>query len=169
MLFAVQRRFARAVLGLAALTWLTSAAAQTAGEWKYTIATDLANVPADMRVNFPTVTFATCRSADDFASGRAFALQTLASSSARCPSAGYVRAPLPNGRGESLRFVYACDEGKTLSGSAQGRVFATAFSIELQSQYSPPVNGVAIIRQTMTGTRVGACKVQPDADALKVE
>ena len=169
MLIAVERTFARALLGLAALTLLTSAAAQTAGEWKYTIATDLANVPAGMRVNFPTITFAICRSAEDFASGRAFALQTLASSSARCPSAGYVRAPLTNGRGESLRFVYACDEGKTLSGSALGRVFATSFSIELQSQYSPPVNGVEIIRQTMTGTRVGACKVRPDADALKIE
>ena len=156
-------------LALAALLVAPLAAAQTPGEWRYSIATDQSNIPADMRVNFPTITFSACRSAEDFASGRAFALQTLASSSARCPSAGYVRAPLPTGRGVTLRFVYACDEGKTLSGLAQGRVFASSFSVELESRYSPPVSGVEVIRQTMTGTRVGACKVAPDADLLKVE
>ena len=156
-------------LALAALLVAPLAAAQTPGEWRYSIATDQSNIPADMRVNFPTITFSACRSAEDFASGRAFALQTLASSAARCPSAGYGRAPLPTGRGETLRFVYACDEGKTLSGLAQGRVFASSFSVELESRYSPPVSGVEVIRQTMTGTRVGACKVAPDADLLKVE
>jgi hypothetical protein len=163
------KRARYALSAFAALMLAPLAQAQTPGEWRYTIATDQAKVPADMRVNFPTITFSACRSAEDFSSGRAFALQTLASSSARCPSAGYVRAPLPGGRGESMRFVYACDEGKTLSGLAQGRVFASSFSVELESRYSPPVSGVEIIRQTMTGTRVGACKVAPDADLLKVE
>ena len=85
MLIAVKRTIARALLGVAALPFAASAAAQSAGNWRYTItiATDLAKVPADIRVNFPAITFATCRSADDLASGRAFALQTLASSAER--------------------------------------------------------------------------------------
>jgi len=146
-----------------------AAQAQVPGEWRYTIATDLKNIPADMRTNFPTIEFATCRSSDDFASGRAFALQTLASSAARCPSAGFVRAPAAGGKGESLRFVYACDEGKTLSGMAQGNVQATRFSVALESRYTPAVNGIDIVRQTMSAVRVGACKVQPDVDDLKVK
>ncbi len=157
----VRGLFTLALLGAA------SANAQTPGEWRYTIATDQSNIPADMRVNFPTITFSACRSAEDFASGRAFALQTLASSAARCPSSGYVRTPIAGG--ESLSFIYACDEGKTLSGSAQGRVFDKSFSIALESRYVPSVNGVEIVHQTMTGAHVGACKVVPDADALKTK
>lgn len=155
-----------AVLAIAASGW---AGAQTPGEWRYIIATEQKNIPADMRVNFPTITFSVCRSADDFASGRAFALQTLASSAARCPSAGFVRAALADGKGESLRFVYACDEGRTLSGMAQGRVQATCFSVALESRYIPTVNGVEVVNQTMSAVRVGACKVKPDADDLKVK
>ena len=151
-----------------ALFTAASACAQTPGEWRYSIATEQSNLPADMRVNFPTIIFSACRSAEDFSSGRAFALQTLASSAARCPSSGYVRAPLATGKGESLGFVYACDEGKTLSGVALGRVFATSFSVELESRYAPPVNGVEAVRQTMTGARIGPCKVVPDADNIKV-
>ncbi len=150
-----------------ALFAAASASAQTPGEWRYSIATEQSNIPADMRVNFPTIIFSACRSAEDFSSGRAFALQTLASSAARCPSSGYVRAPLATGKGESLGFVYACDEGKTLSGVARGRVFATSFSVELESRYAPPVNGVEAVRQTMTGARIGPCKVVPDADNIK--
>ena len=145
---------------LAALLAASGAAAQTPGAWRYSIATDLSTIPADMRVNFPTITFSACRSAEDFASGRAFALQTLASSAARCPSAGFVRAPLAGGKGESLSFVYACDEGKTLSGSAQGSVQATRFSIALESRHTPRVNGVDVVRQTMTGVWAGSCKVK---------
>ncbi len=169
MLITTERKYAHALIGLAALTLLTNAAAQTAGEWKYTIATGLAHVPADMRVNFPTITFATCRSADDFASGRAFALQTLASSAERCPSSGFVRTAMTDGKGESLQFVYACDEGKTLSGSARGRVQATRFTLALESRYAPPVGGVEVVKQTMTGARTGPCKVKPDADLMEVK
>ena len=160
MLIAAERMFARTLMGLAALTLAASSVAQNAGEWRYSIATDLANVPADMRVNFPTITFATCRSADDFASGRAFALQTLASSAERCASNGFVRTSMADGKGDSLQFVYACDDGKTLSGSAQGRVQANRFALTLASRYAPPVGGVAEVTQTMTGVRVGPCKVK---------
>lgn len=153
---------------LAAMFAAGTAHAQTPGEWRYTIATDQSNIPADMRVNFPTITFSACRNADDFATGRAFALQTLASSAARCPSAGYTRVPLAGGKAETLSFVYACDEGKTLSGLAQGRVYPASFSITLESRYAPPVSGVELIRQSMTGVRIGACKVAPDADDLKI-
>ena len=159
----------RSALMLAALLAACGVVAQTPGVWHYTIATDLTTIPDDMRVNFPTITFSTCRSAEDFASGRAFALQTLASSAARCPSAGFVRAPLAGGRGESLSFVYACDGGKTLSGSAQGSVQATRFSIALESRHTPHVNGVDVVRQTMTAVRAGACKVTPDADEMIVK
>lgn len=164
----------RSPLGLLAVATLAvvagaGASAQTPGEWRYTIATDQKNIPADMRVNFPTITFSVCRSADDFATGRAFALQTLTSSAARCPSAGFVRTALADGKGESLRFVYACDEGKTLSGTAQGRVQPTRFSVTLESRYIPTVNGVDVVSQTMSAVRVGACKVKPDADDLKVK
>lgn len=162
------RRLARLSVAAAMLALVTSAGAQTPGEWRYTIATDRSNIPADMRVNFPTITFAVCRSADDFASGRAFALQTLASSAARCPSAGFVRTPTA-GAGESLRFTYACDEGRTLSGAAQGSVQSTRFAIALESRYIPAVNGVDVVRQTMSAARVGPCKVKPDADDLKVK
>jgi hypothetical protein len=160
-------RFALALILTA--TASGGAIAQTPGEWRYTIATEQSNIPADMRVNFPTITFSSCRSAEDFASGRAFALQTLASSAARCPSAGFARAPLASSKGESLRFVYACDEGKTLSGLAEGRVFATSFSVALESRYAPSVNGVETVRQTMTGARIGPCKIVPDADIMQVK
>jgi hypothetical protein len=162
------RRFACRAIAVAALAAAVAVAAQTPGEWRYTIATDPSTLPTDMRVNFPTITFAVCRSADDFASGRAFALQTLASSAARCPSAGFVRTPGSAGTGERLSFVYACDEGRTLSGTAQGHVQATRFSVALESRYLPVVNGVDVVRQTMSAVRVGPCRVKPDADDLKV-
>lgn len=163
------RLLARPALAAAVLAQACSAGAQTPGEWRYTIATDPSNIPADMRVNFPTITFAVCRTADDFVSGSAFALQTLASSSARCPSSEFVRTPGAGSAGESLSFVYACDGGRTLSGTAHGRVHASRFSIALESRYIPAVNGVEIVRQTMSATRIGPCKVKPDADDLKVK
>ncbi len=150
----------RVLLALAVFA-SASASAQTPGQWRYTIATDPAKIPADMRVNFPTISFDVCRSADDFASGRAFALQTLASSAARCPSSAFARAPEADGRGDSLQFVYACDDGKTLTGTADGRVLSTRFSVTLESRYQPTVNGVELVRQTMRGERIGACKVAP--------
>lgn len=162
-------RFARCFAVVAATVVAAIAHAQTPGEWRYTIATDMSNIPKDMRVNFPTVTFSACRSSEDFSSGRAFALQTLASSTVRCPSAGFVREPLGVGKGEALRFVFACDEGKTLSGMAHGQVQPTRFSIALESRYSPPVSGVDVVKQTMTAARTGACKVKPDADELKIK
>jgi Protein of unknown function (DUF3617) len=146
-----------------------NAGAQTPGEWKYTIATDLSKIPADMRVNFPTITFAACRTEADFASGRAFGLQTLASSEARCPSSQFERTPNKNGKFDSLQFTYACDGGSTLSGRASGRVEATKFSLALESKYSPSVNGVEVISQTMRATLVGPCKAPPDSDLLKVK
>ena len=151
-------------LALPALMGAASASAQTPGEWRYTIATDPSNIPADMRVNFPTITFSACRSAEDFASGRAFALQTLASSAARCPSTDFVRTPVASAnrrKAESLSFVFACDDGKTLVGSAIGRVSASDFKIALESRYLPAVNGIRQIKQTMTSVRTGACKTQP--------
>ena len=160
-----------AAVVLASLTVIAApiANAQTPGEWRYTIVTDMANVPADMRVNFPTITFAACRSADDFSSGRAFALQTLDSSAARCPSSGFVRVPMIDGNGDTLQFVYACDDGKTLSGSARGQVQASRFAIALESRYLPPVDGVAMIKQSMVAVRAGDCKVKPDADNFQVK
>ena len=170
MLIVVERTIARALLGVVVLALAASAAAQTAGNWRYSIVTDLTKVPADMQVNFPTITFATCRSADDFASGRAFALQTLASSAERCASTGFARTTMADGKGDSLQFVYACDEGKTLSGSAQGRVQATRFTLSLESRYAPPVGGVAEVMQTMTATRIGPCTAtSPNADMMKVK
>ena len=154
---------------LAVLLAGISAGAQTPGEWKYTIATDLSKIPTDMRVNFPTISFASCRTEADFASGRAFGLQTLASSEARCPSSQIERTPKKTGTFDLLQFTYACDGGSTLSGRASGRVQATKFSLTLESKYSSPVNGVETISQTMTARRVGPCKVQPDSDLLKVQ
>lgn len=159
----------RAAVGLFTLATSLATAAQTPGEWRYTIATDPSNVPPEMRVNFPTITFSVCRSADDFATGRAFALQTLASSAQRCPSAGFVRKPSAEPASESIQFVFACDEGKTLSGIAVGQVRAARFRITLESRYHPPVSGVGMVKQTMTGTRTGPCKVKPDADKLKLK
>lgn len=148
------------LLFILVLVAATSTSAQTPGEWRYTIATDLSNIPADMRMNFPTITFSVCRSADDFASGRAFALQTLASSEARCPSGDFVRQPSAKSNDASLQFVYACDEGKTLSGLAQGKVSAKRFKIGLQSLYAPPVGGIASVKQTMTAVRTGPCRTK---------
>ncbi len=145
-------------------TAATNAVAQTPGLWRYTIATDQALIPADMRVNFPTIVFSACRSVEDFSSGRAFALQTAEGSAERCPSGGFVRTPPasdgPAGQGDALTFTYACDGGKTLSGLAKGRVQATRFSVALESHYLPPVGGVDVVKQTMTAARIGPCKAQ---------
>lgn len=156
---------------------LCTAQAQMPGEWRYVIATDLKDIPADMRVNFPTINFSACRSAEDFSSGRAFALQTLASSAERCPSTTFERAPLlraapgaaPAGAAEDISFRYACDGGKTLDGSARGRVTAKRFEIALESRYIPASQGVERVRQRMTGTWLGPCKVKPDADDLSIK
>ncbi len=151
----------------------TNAAAQTPGEWRYTIVTDHALIPSDMQVNFPSIIFSVCRSVEDFASGRAFALQTLASSAERCPSGGFVRTPpalrSPSGLGDTLTFAYVCDAGKTLSGVANGRVQTTRFTVNLESRYSPPVGGVNVVKQTMTAIRLGACKAPPDADLMLIK
>lgn len=164
-------RVALAVSALAFATIGTAANAQTPGEWRYTIVTDQSLIPADMQVNFPTITFSACRTAADFASGRAFALQTLASSAERCPSDSFVRnaASVSEGKGDSLSFVFSCDGGKTLSGTASGRVWAKRFSIHLESRYAPPVGGVDVVKQTMTALHLGACKVRPDADVMQVK
>jgi hypothetical protein len=136
----------------------SQAIAQTPGEWKYTISTDAASVPADMRVNFPTVSFAACRSVEDFATGRAFALQTLASSETRCQSKNVVE----------MRFDFACDEGKTLVGTADAIIESKRFVVALESRYQPPVSGVERVRQTMKAQYVGACTKTPDVDEVKV-
>ena len=167
------RRIERAAIAVIALSLATTVAAQTPGEWRYTIVTDQSLIPADMQVNFPTVTFSACRTTEDFASGRAFALQTLASSSERCPSSGFVRASTLLGSGatqrETLTFVFACDAGKTLSGIANGSVDKTRFTVNLESRYAPPVGGVDRVKQTMTAVRAGPCKVKPDADLLIIQ
>ena len=56
----------RMAASLAALAVSTMTVAQTPGEWRYVIATDMKNIPADMRVNFPTI------------AGRAYELRALA-------------------------------------------------------------------------------------------
>jgi hypothetical protein len=144
----------------------TSVFAQSAGEWSYTIATDMSSVPKDMRVNFPTVSFKACRSADDFASGRAFALQTLASSEARCPSASFQR--VRRGNVENVSFEFACDEGKSLRGRASGQVAAKQFEFAMETEFPKEVAGVSKLKQTMRARYIGACKARPDADEIKV-
>ena len=148
-------------------TMCSIVSAQTPGEWRYTISTDQSALPADMKVNFPTITFAACRSAEDFSTGRAFALQTLASSSERCPSGGFMRTA--TAKGETLTYVYACDAGKTLSGIANGSVEKSRFTIHLESRYAPPVGGVDVVKQTMTAIRLGACKASPDPDLMQIK
>jgi hypothetical protein len=152
-------------LALCAAAASTNALAQTPGLWRYTIVTDLALIPVDMKVNFPTIEFSVCRTAADFATGHAFALQTAEGSAERCPSGGFVRTPpaigSPPGQGELLTFAYACDGGKTLSGLGQGSVHSTRFTVNLESRYSPPVGGVNVVKQTMSARRVGSCKAQP--------
>ncbi len=167
-------RWRTSALALALCSGVASnTAAQTPGEWRYTIVTDRALIPVDMQVNFPTVIFSTCRSAEDFASGRAFALQTLASSAARCYSGGFVRTPpalaSPAGQGDTLNFAYACDAGQTLSGLASGHVQTARFTVNLESRYSPPIGGINVVKQTMTGARTGPCKVRPDSDLIQVK
>jgi hypothetical protein len=144
--------------------------AQTPGEWKYTISTDLRTIPQDMRVNFPTVSFSACRSADDFVSGRAFALQTLASSETRCVSKNFKRASTTSGKSglEQASFEYACDEGKTLRGNASGRVAGKRFEFEMSTEFPTPVSGVSQLKQAMRASYVGACKVKPDIDEVKL-
>lgn len=153
------------VLGVAG-----SLCAQTPGEWKYTISTDLRTIPQDMRVNFPTVSFSACRSAEDFASGRAFALQTLASSETRCVSKNFERATNVPGKSrfEPASFEYACDEGKTLRGKASGRVAEKRFEFAMNTEFPTPVSGVSQLKQAMRASYVGACKAKPDVDEVKV-
>jgi hypothetical protein len=159
---------------LVSLTFASSATAQTPGEWKYTIATDMASVPEDMRVNFPTVSFTACRTAADFESGSAFFLQTLASSASRCTNTGYVRlySGLIDKKSNSkqpISYEYACDVGSTLRGKAIGSVEPKRFNVALNTQLTPSVSGVENIRQTMSAQYVGACKVQPDVDLIKTQ
>jgi hypothetical protein len=160
------RAFVGAVFGLMLAALAT---AQTPGEWKYTIATDLSVIPEDMRVNFPTVSFSVCRTADDFSSARAFSIQPLASSESRCALANVVRIEAKANQPAKLRFEYSCDQGKSLSGVADAVVDATRFVVALDSKYDPPVSGVARVKQTMRAQFVGACKKKPDADLLKTE
>ncbi|MGL4231594.1 MAG: hypothetical protein ACRCWJ_09525, partial [Casimicrobium sp.] len=106
----------RKLLPLLALVTSSTIYAQTAGEWKYTISTELASIPEEMRVNFPTVSFSVCRTADDFSSARAFSIQTLPSSEARCVLTNLVRVDAKTNQPAKLRFEYSCDEGKSLTG-----------------------------------------------------
>ncbi len=124
----------------------------TPGLWRYTITTDLAAVPADMRVNFPVVRFDVCLTEEDFASGRAFSIQPTPGSVNRCQTSDVRR----DGSTVALRF--ACDDGKTLTGTAHGKVSARRFEIQLDNRYEPPVSGVSGTRQTMSVTYLGACK-----------
>lgn len=154
------------LVGAAGLSVATLA--QTPGEWKYTIATDGAGIPADMRVNFPTVSFKACLRAADFQSGRAFGLQTLASSQARCPTSDFARERAADGKADSVRFVYACDQGQTLAGKGEGRVSSKRFDVELKSVYTPAVSGVEQIKQSMNAVYVGDCAAKADSDLLEV-
>jgi hypothetical protein len=155
-----------------ALILAASTTAQTPGEWKYTITTDMASVPEDMRVNFPAVSFTACRTAVDFESGSAFFLQTLASSASRCNNTGYARNAQSGGAknkalGDAISYSYGCDVGATLKGTATGTVESKRFTVALNTQLTPSVSGVENIRQTMGAQYVAACKVLPDTDLLK--
>ncbi len=158
----VRPRAGALVLAICAAAISATALAQTPGLWRYTIVTDLALIPADMKVNFPTIEFSVCRSAADFATGHAFALQTAAGSAERCQSGGFARTPSaigsPAGQGDLLNFRYECDGGKTLSGVGEGRVHASRFTVNLESRYTPPVGGVNLVKQTMSARRIGACR-----------
>jgi Protein of unknown function (DUF3617) len=171
MLILAMRRGLRTMRSLAALASAAIAScsfAQMPGEWKYTITTDATSIPADMRVNFPTVSFAACRTAEDFESANAFALQTLASSAARCKSSNIVRVDSKASQPKKLNFDFACDEGKTLSGRADAVIEAKRFVVALESRYEPAVSGVERVRQTMKAQYVGECKKMPDVDEVKV-
>jgi Protein of unknown function (DUF3617) len=158
-----------AAIAVAAICGSAATCAQTPGEWKYTISTDMKSIPEDMRVNFPTVSFSACRSAEDFASARAFSLQTLASSEARCPSANFKRSEKSmTNAGDAASFEFACDEGKTLRGQASGRIATKRFQFEMVTDFPAPVSGVSTLQQTMRAVYVGPCKVKPDQDELKV-
>ncbi len=146
---------------------LAQASAQTPGEWKYTITTLRDGIPEDMRVNFPTVSFSACRTGEDFVTGRAFALQTLASSESRCQSANYQRTK--SIRGDDVAFEFSCDEAKSLVGRASGKVNATGFEFALTTIYPQPISGVSQVKQSMRGERKGDCKVKPDSDELKTQ
>lgn len=169
------KNFLANALSCGAVFAASIAAAQIPGEWKYTIATDMASVPENMRVNFPTVSFNVCRSLDDFASGKAFFLQTLASSTERCNNTQYERAPSAATTataaknkivGDIVSYNYACDVGNTLKGSAAGVVNDKRFSVQLNTQFTPAVSGVSTIKQTMIAQYTGACKGALNADVL---
>jgi hypothetical protein len=156
------------------LVLAASVMAQTPGEWKYTIATDMSSVPEDMRVNFPAVSFTACRTAADFESGSAFFLQTLASSASRCTNTGYereARAGTAKNKthGDAIAYSYGCDVGNTLSGRATGVVESKRFAVVLNTRLTPAVSGVESIRQTMVAQYVAACRVLPDTDLLKTQ
>jgi hypothetical protein len=167
--FVVRARCCAAALLISAAMLSGTAFAQTPGEWKYTIATDPASVPVDMRVNFPTVSFKACLRAADFESGRAFGLQTLASSQTRCPTNDFVRERMAGGKSDGVKFTFSCDQGQTLSGKGEGRVAAKRFDLRLDSTYSPPVSGVETIKQTMNAVYAGACAASLDSDLLEVK
>jgi hypothetical protein len=154
---------------LASCFAINLACAQTPGEWKYAITTDPQSVPEEMRVNFPTVSFSVCRTAEEFESARAFSIQTLASSDARCKVSNIVRTEGNANQAAKIRFDYACDEGTTLSGSGEALIEAKRFVVSLESKYAPPVSGVERVKQTMRAQHIGACKKKPDADVLKTE
>ena len=150
-------RVRRAATWWAVAAWAAvapfAAGAQTPGLWHYTIETDAGAIPADMRINFPTVRFDVCLTADDFANGRAFSIQPAATSAHRCHHRDLRR----DAAAGLVALTYACDDGATLSGSAEGRIRATRFEIKLHNRYHPPVAGVAETRQRMTAVRRGPC------------
>ncbi len=160
---------ASTTLTLSCLAFCFAANAQTPGDWQYTISTDLKSIPDDMRINFPTVTFNACRSVADFESGRAFALQTLASSEARCPSTNFERSRASaSGAPTQLSFEFSCDGGKSLTGTAKGNVTAKRFEFAMTTRYPQSVSGVTQVQQTMSARFVGPCKSKPNQDEVKI-
>ncbi|TAG79478.1 MAG: DUF3617 family protein [Betaproteobacteria bacterium] len=160
---------ARTALAFWCSAFAFAANAQTAGDWQYTISTDLKSIPEDMRVNFPTVTFNACRSVADFESGSAFALQTLASSEARCPSTNFERSRASaSGAPAQVSFEFSCDDGKSLTGTAKGNVAAKRFEFAMTTRYPQSVSGVTQVQQTMSARFVGPCKSKPNQDEVKI-
>ncbi|MCS6997470.1 MAG: DUF3617 domain-containing protein [Casimicrobiaceae bacterium] len=141
------------ISGLTALAALASppALGQIPGLWRYSITTDLTAVPADMRVNFPTVRFDACLTEADFTSGRAFSIQPTPGSIDRCETLDV------NRRGATVTLRFACDGGLTLAGVARGTVGLHRFQMRIENRYEPAVSGVGRTTQTMTAHRVGPC------------
>ncbi|MCX8098759.1 MAG: DUF3617 domain-containing protein [Casimicrobiaceae bacterium] len=131
------------------------AQAQTPGLWRYTIETDQTRLPADMRVNFPTVRFERCLSPEHFADGRAFSVQPTPGSEPRCRVLSFERTR-GNPR-DRVQLRFDCDEGRSVAGEGRGEVAEQSFTLVHETRLNPVVGGVEQLTQTVRGVYLGAC------------